>query len=301
MKILITGGTGFVGRQLVTLLSTQHKITVLSRNEKKAISVLGEIPRIITTLDEFDNLDHFDVVINLAGEPIAEKRWTEEQKNELCQSRWSITSQLTNLINNGKNPPTCFISASAIGYYGAQSLTPIDEAALPHNEFTHQLCQEWERLALLAQSESTRVCIVRIGVVLDANGGALSKMLPAFKLGLGGKIASGKQGMSWIHLRDLIRLIQFLMVESNCNGIFNATAPNPVSNKEFGQTLARHLKRPALLPVPNIMLKLALGDMSKLLTEGQYVIPQRLIDSGFDFNYPTIDRALKQIIGLKSH
>ncbi len=297
MKILITGGTGFVGRQLVTLLTTQHKVTVLSRDKEKAISILGEIPRIIISLNEFDNLDHFDAVINLAGEPIAQKRWTETQKQELCQSRWDITSELSELINNGKNPPACFISASAVGYYGAQSPTPVDETARPHNEFTHQLCQEWERLALLARSESTRVCIIRIGVVLDADGGALARMLPAFKLGLGGPIADGRQGMSWIHLRDLIQIIQFLMNEPKCNGIFNATAPNPVSNKEFSRTLARNLKRPALIPVPAIMLRLALGEMSSLLTEGQYVIPQKLIDSGFEFNYPTLDRALIQITG----
>ena len=173
------------------------------------------------------------------------------------------------------------------------------KTALPHNEFTHQLCQEWERLASLAQSQATRVCIIRIGIVLDASGGALAKMLPAFRLGLGGPIADGKQGMSWIHLRDLIQIIQFLMNEPECNGIFNATAPNPVSNKKFSQTLARSLKRPAIIPVPRFLLKLALGEMSSLLTEGQYVIPQKLIDSGFEFNYPTLDRALEQIIGSK--
>ncbi|RYV01872.1 TIGR01777 family protein [Shewanella sp. OPT22] len=299
MKILITGGTGFIGQQLVPLLSTQHKITVLSRDTKKAIDVLGEIPRIINTLDEFNHLDHFDVIINLAGEPIVGKRWTEQQKQQLCQSRWEITSKLSQLISKSEKPPACFISASAIGYYGTQSSSPVDESARPNNEFIHQLCQEWERLALLSQSESTRVCIIRIGIVLDANGGALSKMLPPFKLGLGGPIASGKQGMSWIHLRDLIRVIQYLISESTCKGCFNATAPNPVSNLVFSKALAKHLKRPAILPMPSLVLNLAMGEMSKLLTEGQFVIPQRLIDTGFEFNYPTIDRAFKQITGSR--
>ncbi|WP_133408591.1 TIGR01777 family oxidoreductase [Parashewanella tropica] len=295
MKILITGGTGFIGQALVPLLCTEHKVTVLTRNLNNAKAKLGDIPRFILNLDQFKNLDNFDVVINLAGEPIADKPWTREQKAKLCHSRWDVTARLVDLFQNSENPPHCLISASAVGYYGRQKVTPIDEDSAPHNEFTHHLCQEWERLALLAQTELTRVCTMRIGVVLDSSGGALQRMLTPFKLGLGGKIASGQQGMSWIHRRDVIRVIQYLMNTPSCQGVYNTTSPNPVSNKLFSKTLAKSLHRPALFPLPRFVAEKMFGEMSDILTEGQYVVPQRLLDEGFKFSYPTIDSAMTQI------
>ncbi|RLV58804.1 TIGR01777 family protein [Parashewanella curva] len=295
MKILITGGTGFIGQALVPLLCTEHKVTVLTRSPNKAKAKLGEIPRLILNLDQLKSLDKFDVVINLAGEPIAEKPWTHKQKAKLCHSRWDVTAKLVELCQKSDQPPHTFISASAVGYYGRQKATPVDENSVPHNEFTHHLCQEWERLALLAQTERTRVCIMRIGVVLDSNGGALQRMITPFKLGLGGKIASGQQGMSWIHRRDVIRIIQYLMKTSSCNGVYNTTSPNPVSNKLLTKTLARSLHRPALFPLPRFVAEKLFGEMADILTEGQYVVPQRLLDEDFKFSYPTIDSAMAQI------
>ncbi|MGB0895396.1 MAG: TIGR01777 family oxidoreductase [Parashewanella sp.] len=296
MKILITGGTGFIGSDLVTLLSTQHKICVLTRNVKKAQKKLGNIPTFIDSLNQLDELNEFDVVINLAGEPIVGKKWTEKQKIKLCHSRWDATQQLVQLIQKSANPPKCFISASAIGFYGRQQEQLLDENAAYSDEFTHQLCHEWERIALQA-SEKTRVCITRIGIVLGDNGGALEKMLPAYKFGLGGRIANGKQGMSWIHKRDLLRLFQFLMADDKCQGIYNATAPYPVSNSEFNKVLGNRLRRPTLLPMPAFLLNMIMGEMSELLTTGQYVIPKRAIEEGFTFNYPKLENAIGQIIG----
>ncbi|MCL1077772.1 TIGR01777 family protein [Parashewanella spongiae] len=297
MNILITGGTGFIGRQLVALLSTHHQITVLTRNPTRAAENLGSRPEFIFSLEQLNDLNDYDLIINLAGEPIVQKRWTTEHKNTLCKSRWDITAKLSELILNSSEPPSCFISASAIGYYGRQNATSISEGSPPTPEFTHHLCHEWERLALLAQNDNTRVCILRIGVVLGCKGGALEKMLPLFKYGLGGPISSGKQGMSWIHERDLLRLIQFLMSHQDCRGVFNATAPNPVSNRELSKTLGRVLKRPAFIPMPSFVLKMLMGEMSDLLTEGQYVSPQKAMGAGFEFNYPTLNNALTQILG----
>ena len=298
MKILITGGTGFIGQQLVALLCTQHQITVLTRNTHNAKKILGDLPRYIENLNELDNLNQYDTVINLAGEPILNKRWSKQQKEELCQSRWQITAKLSELIAKSSNPPCCFISASAVGYYGDQGATfPVNESTLPHNEFTHQLCQEWERLALLAQSHLTRVCILRIGIVLGHNGGALSRMLPAFKLGLGGVIAKGNQAMSWIHIRDLLRMIQFLIAQNECQGVFNATSPNPISNRGFTKTLGKILRRPSFMAMPQFALNMIMGEMSCLLTKGQYALPKNIMTHGFVFNYPELESALKQIIG----
>ncbi|MBE8167237.1 MAG: TIGR01777 family protein [Shewanella sp.] len=297
MKILITGGTGFIGRQLVALLSTHHQITVLTRSPKRAADILGSRPIFLISLDQLTDLNDFDLVINLAGEPIVQKRWTPEHKNILCHSRWDVTAKLSELFLKSSEPPSGFISASAVGYYGRQNTISLSENALPHQEFTHHLCHEWERQAFLAQNQNTRVCVIRIGVVLGANGGALEKMLPPFKYGLGGPISSGKQGMSWIHERDLLRLIQYLMSHQDCQGVFNATAPNPVSNKEFSKALGSALNRPAFIPMPAFVLKMLMGEMSDLFVEGQYVIPKKILEANFEFNYPTLDNALAQIIG----
>lgn len=299
MNILITGASGFVGSQLVNLLSPDHQLTLLTRSPENAAAKLGAAHRYLADLDNLANLDSFDAVINLAGEPIAGKRWSSNQKEAICQSRWQITHKISALIKDSDNPPSTFISASAVGFYGRQGEQHINEdfnlSQQSKSEFTHRVCSQWEQEALNAASDSTRVCIVRIGLVLGAHGGALAKMLPAFKLGLGGPIANGKQGMSWIHQTDLIRLIEFMLNNKQCSGIYNGCAPAPVSNKVFTHAMGTALKRPTCIPAPAFGLKLALGEMSTLLIDGQYVVPQKALADGFEFNYATIDEAFSEI------
>lgn len=192
MKILLTGGTGLIGRRLIARLQAlHHDITVVTRSPEKARQVLGAGIDIWKNLADRQNLDGFDAVINLAGEPIADKRWTEEQKQLLCSSRWNITEKLVELIRNSHTPPSVLISGSAVGYYGDLGEVVVTEEEPPHNEFTHKLCAQWERIACAAQSDNTRVCLLRTGVVLAPKGGILAKMLPPFRLGLGGPIGNG--------------------------------------------------------------------------------------------------------------
>lgn len=295
MNILITGATGFIGRHLAAKL-TDHQLTILSRDIDNAAKELGTHHTFIEDISQLDHLDNFDAVINLAGEPIVAKRWTKNQKIRICQSRWGITQKLSQLIASSQHAPHTFISASAVGYYGRQGEQPIDEQSQFHDEFSHQICHKWEQLALEADSATTRVCIARIGIVLGKNGGALSKMLPPFKLGLGGPIGKGKQGMSWIHQDDLVRLIIWMLTTPTTRGIYNATSPNPVSNLDFSAALGKALNRPAKIIAPPLALRLAMGEMSELLTEGQYVLPSHALSEGFTFKFADINSALTTIV-----
>lgn len=300
MRVLVTGGTGLIGQALIkVLLQHDYSVVLLSRNKDRVKhSFPTPIPRfesIVETLDDVD-FNKIQAVINLAGEPIVNKRWSEKQKSTLCNSRWQLSSLLSSKILAAETPPDVFISGSAIGIYGRQGDKHIDESFQDFNpEFSSRLCCEWEARALKAQTAKTRVCLLRTGIVLDPSGGALAKMLPAFRLGLGGPIASGEQGMSWIHIQDMVSIIMFLLKEPGMHGAFNATAPEPVSNKVFSQALAKQLHRPCIFKVPAFVLKLAMGEMSDLLIYGQYVYPKRLLDAGFQFHYRALDNALKQI------
>ncbi|MEL3927530.1 TIGR01777 family oxidoreductase [Aeromonas enteropelogenes] len=297
MKILITGGTGFIGRRLVAHLKVNHEVVVLSRQGSRAYTLLGHDIKVLDSLDRLDDLNDVDAVINLAGEPIAAGRWSEQRKQLLCDSRWLLTEQLVDLIKLSTTPPKVLINASAIGWYGRQDDAPLDEQCqTPHDEFTHQLCQQWETLAQEARSRLTRVCIVRIGLVLGTDGGALPKMLPPYRFGLGGPMGAGNQVMSWIHVQDLVRAILFLLEHGECDGIFNGTAPHPVSNREFSQALAHTLHRPHLFFVPAALLRLMMGEASDLLLTGQHVLPARLQQAGFHFTYPELPQALTNLL-----
>ena len=297
MKILITGGTGFIGRRLVAHLKVQHEVMVLTRQGNRAYDLLGHDIKLLDNLDRLDDLNDVDIVINLAGEPIAAGRWSESRKQLLCNSRWLLTEQLVDLVKLSSTPPKLLLNASAIGWYGRQGDEPLDERCNhPHDEFTHRLCQQWEQLALQARSPQTRVCILRIGLVLGQDGGALPKLLPPYRLGLGGPMGSGRQIMSWIHIQDLVRALLFLLEHEECDGIFNGTAPQPVDNRTFSQSLARSLRRPHLLCVPAGALRLLMGESADLLLTGQHVLPARLQQAGFHFTYPELPQALDDLL-----
>ena len=296
MRILVTGGTGLIGSHLVPILNQHARVMVLTRNVSQAEMILTHHVHYVSKLDAFENLDQFDAVINLAGEPIVDQRWSEQRKRALEDSRWGVTQKLVDLINTGSSPPSVLISGSAIGYYGRQGEQEVDESFdKPFDEYSHQLCRKWEEIALQASSDKTRVCILRTGIVLSRKGGALEKMLPLFRLGLGGPIASGQQYMSWIHLDDMVNGILYLLTHQECDGIFNMTAPEPVTNREFSQTLAKQLHRPCFLTTPGFALRLMMGEMADLLLHGQRVVPTRLMEAGFEFGYPTLKGALSQL------
>ncbi len=295
MNILITGATGLIGRALVTQWQTEHQLHILSRTPVKARELLALDANYSQSLDEI-NLNQIDAVVNLAGEPIADKRWTESQKQKICHSRWQLTEALAEKIQQCSTPPKVLISGSAIGFYGRQGSTVVTEEYKSfYPEFSHDICARWENLAQRAASAQTRVCLLRTGIVLSNKGGALGKMLPLFKLGLGGPIGDGQQFMSWIHLDDIVRLIDFLLQRDDLSGPFNATAPRPVSNKQLSQLLAERFGKKAPFTVPAFVLRLAFGEMADLLLFGQNVQPKRLQDSGFQFHYPQLKDALNAL------
>lgn len=295
MRILLTGATGLIGTALVDLWQQYHQITVLTRSVSKAQQKLDSAITMVTRLDQVD-FNQIDVVVNLAGEPIAGKRWSESQKKRICQSRWQLTEELVGLIQQATTPPHTLLNASAVGFYGRQSSESIDESYQSYYpEFSHDVCARWENLANRAKSASTRVCIVRIGIVLAPQGGALAKMLPAFKLGLGGRIGNGEQYMSWIHLEDLTAAFDFLLTHAELQGVFNGTSPMAVSNKQWTKLLAERLARPALLPMPAVLVKVLFGEMADLLLFGQNVYPKNLLDAGFLFKYNQLRVALQAL------
>lgn len=298
MKILITGGTGFIGQTLCpTLLAAGHSLTVLSRTPDKVVNIFGNQITPINSLQALPNSDDFDAIINLAGAPIFGGRWTDKRKKILLHSRIDTTRALIEFIGRVERKPKVFLSGSAIGYYGDQGDEIVDETSSSQDGFGHRLCAEWEEQAEKAKAYNVRVCILRTGLVVGKNGGFLQPMLLPFRLGLGGRLGSGDQWMSWIHIEDHVAICLALLEDANLDGKFNLTAPHPVTNKVFVKTLADQLNRPALLPVPEQILKLILGEMSELLIGGQRVVPKRMLDHGFQFKFPELDGALKDVLG----
>jgi uncharacterized protein len=297
MKLLITGATGLIGQAVIAkLMNSQNSLIALTRDVVASRPKLPASVQLVAQLSEVD-FNQLDVVLNLAGEPIANTRWSSTQKQKICQSRWQLTEQIASHINSAQHPPHTFISGSAIGYYGRQGPQPIDEeyqACYP--EFSHQLCKRWESLALAAQSDKTRVCLLRTGIVLANNQGALAKMLPAFKFGLGGPIGDGQQMMSWIHLADMVRVILACINNKALIGAINATAPQPVSNYDFSHGLCQVLHRPCILTTPAWLVKLLFGELSDLLLYGQNVIPNKLQQQDFSFEFPTLTAALTDLL-----
>jgi len=296
MKILVTGGTGFVGQSLCPALAADgHEVVILTRQPAPRLPQ-GRVSA-VTRLDDLDASD-FGGVVNLAGAPIGDARWTEARKKLLLESRVSTTARLVEWMARGKRRPPVLVSASAVGYYGEQGDRPITEDTPPTPGFTHDLCAAWEREATKAGELGVRVCVMRIGVVLDQGGGALAKMLPAFRMGAGGRLGSGKHWFPWIHRADVAAICQWLLANDAAQGAYNVGAPKPVTNAEFTRALGRALGRPTVLPMPEAALKLLFGEMSELLLVSDRMLPKRLLDAGFKFRYPDLDRALAAIFAL---
>lgn len=296
-NVLLTGGTGFIGRSLCKELCLRGaEITVLSRKPEGVPELFGNSAKGIASLEDLDSTARFDSVINLCGEPIADRRWSDSQKERLRKSRIDMTRELVTFLSSMEEKPECLISGSAVGYYGDQGDVVVDESTAAHDEFTHQLCLEWEAEAMKAEDLGIRVSIIRTGLVVGKGGGFLSKMLPPFRAGLGGPIGKGSQWMPWIHMDDIVALILFLIERKEIRGVFNGTAPQPVTNREFINTLASLLKRPSLLPVPALALKLAMGEMSRLLLTGQRALPKAALDAGFVFSFKELRPALKDVL-----
>ncbi len=296
MRVLITGGSGFIGQALSTVLIARGDDVIILSRSPEAVPARKRV-QAVGALHHIEN--QVDAVINLAGAPIVDKRWSDARKQVLRDSRIQLTDALVNWMRQQSQPPAVLVSGSAIGYYGSHADEVLEENAEPMPGFAHELCRDWEQAALEAESFGVRVCLIRTGVVLGPEGGALSKMLPAFRLGLGGPIGDGKQWMSWIHLDDEVGAIIYLLDNPSLHGPFNLTAPEPVPNEVFSRTLARVLRRPAFMRVPATIMKLMLGEASELLVEGQRVVPENLHTAGYEFQQPRLEDALRKVLDMK--
>ncbi|MEH2358632.1 thylakoid membrane protein ThyD [Nostoc sp.] len=305
MKVAITGATGLVGSRLVQRLHGEgHRIVVLTRNTAFAqkvfpseafpnLEIVGYTPNASGSWQ--NAIASCDGVVNLAGEPIGEGRWTPERKQEILNSRKLGTQKIVEAIANANPKPTVLINASAIGYYGTSETASFDETSVSGNDFLAQVSQAWEAEATKVKDAGVRLVILRFGIVLG-NGGALGKMISPFKLFAGGPIGSGRQWFSWIHVDDLVNLILQALTKPEIEGVYNATAPNPVRMADLSQTLGRVMNRPSWLPVPAFAIEALLGDGAIVVLEGQQVIPKRTVETGFEYKYPNLQSALTQIL-----
>ena len=297
MNILITGGTGFIGSALTkSLIEQGHAVTVLSRSPDKVAETCGSGVKALGSLAQLTAEDRYQVIINLAGAPIVDARWSEARKQLIRESRIGLTKQLIACIARMTVKPELLISGSAIGYYGDQGDTLLTEQSTSCEDFSGRLCADWEAAAKQAEQFSVRVCLIRTGLVIADGGGFLQRMLPPFRLGLGGRLGDGLQWMSWIHRQDWLNIALAMIADTAMQGAYNATAPNPVTNAEFTRILAQCLRRPALLPVPAWLLKTLLGERAQLVLGSQRVLPERLLAQGFKFQYDDLAVALKETL-----
>ena len=302
MRLLLLGCSGFVGRELVPfLLELGHELTIVSRNPQPFPALVSERIACLSldpaaasswsTPDLQGALAAADGVVNLAGEPIAEKRWTPAHRRVLMHSRVATTRLLVEAIAKLPQPPQVLVSGSAVGFYGPSTDATFSEESSSGLDYLAEICRSWEAAAK-AVSPACRLVILRIGIVLGPDGGALGKMLPVFRLGFGGPIGSGRQWMSWIHRHDLCRLVATALEDQTFEGTYNAVAPAPVTMASFTSALGQVMGRPTLLPVPSPILQLLLGDGAQVVLEGQRVMPERLRSQGFGFDYPELNAAL---------
>jgi len=301
MKILMTGGTGFVGKQLTSrFVQDGNEVTILTRSLKES----GQTPKGISYLQGDptqkgpwqDAIKNHDAVINLAGASIF-SRWSEEYKKLIRESRIFTTQNIVEGIPSKADNKFTFFSTSAVGYYGFHGDEELDEESPPGNDFLARMAVEWEGEALKAKDKGARVVIARFGIVLGEKGGALGQMVPLFKKFIGGPIGSGRQWFSWVHIKDLAEAFAFLIKHSEISGPVNVCSPNPLRNKDLAKALGKALRRPSFFPAPGFMIKLVLGEFGSVILEGQRVLPRQLLKQGFAFQYSDIDQALHNILG----
>jgi len=298
MKVLVTGSTGFVGLALLRdLAGEEHIVARLVRPSSKAEGEGVRWDPEAGTVD-IDGLERLDAVVHLAGENIAEGRWTAEKKARIRDSRIKGTRLLCESLHRLQRPPKTLVAASAVGYYGDRGNEVLREDSPTGSGFLAQVCREWEEATGPAARKGIRVVNLRIGMVLSASGGALAKMLPAFRAGAGGRIGSGRQYVSWIALPDLVGAIRHALETESLEGPVNAVAPEPVTNREFTDTLARVLSRPAIVPLPALAARLAFGEMAdELILASARVTPAKLLSSGYRFLYPGLEGTLRHLLG----
>lgn len=302
MKILISGASGLVGTHLIpTLKAKNHEIYRLVRKTPEGGDEIRWDSEKGFSETERAKLENFDAVVHLAGDNVASENWSEEKKRKIRDSRVLGTRVLVDALKSLKNPPRIFVSASAIGFYGNREDEILTEDSARGEGFLPEVCDAWEMESEKAEEFGARVVMPRIGVVLAKDGGALEKMLTPFKFGVGGRVGSGKQWMSWITLEDLIGIIHFALENEKLSGVVNATAPNPATNAEFTKTFGKVLHRPAILPVPEFAVKLMFGEMGEtLLLQGARVLPERLLENGFEFKFPNLEEAMKSVLDKKN-
>lgn len=293
MKILIAGGTGFIGKHLTkSFIKNGDKVTILTRNLN-----IKSIIENVEMIDKLDSQNYYDCIINLSGEKINNKKWSETFKKELYDSRINPTKSITDYIENAITKPKLFLSGSAISFYGTHPDRIFTEKSLNGQNFSSKLCKDWEDIARKAVEFNVRTVFLRTGLVLGKEGGILKEMIPSFKLFLGMSIGSGKQFMSWIHIDDYIKAINYIINEPSISGPVNLVSPNPSTNQVFSETLAKALKTKMLLKMPEFVAKILFGEMAEeLLINGQKVYPSKLVDADFNFSYPKLDNALNDLL-----
>jgi len=297
LRVTLTGATGLIGLRLLAALRERGaEVTVLTRAPERARARLGEVEAVAWDPTRepapVAALRGRDAVVHMAGEPVAQ-RWTARAREAIAQSRTLGTRHLVAGLAAARPGPRALVSSSAIGYYGVHGEEPLDEDAPPGTDFLAGVCVEWEAAAAAARALGTRVATVRTGVVLDRAGGALAKMLPPFRLGLGGPVAGGRQYVSWIHADDVVGMVLAALADERWSGPVNATAPQPATNRELARALGRVLGRPALLPVPALALRALYGEMAEIVTGGARVLPARALVLGYQFAYPQLEPALR--------
>lgn len=298
MRILITGGTGLIGRHLcIALLAEGHELTVLSRDPSSVPEKCGAGVHAMATLRDYSPDRFFDAVINLAGEPIVDAYWSARRKRVLWDSRVSLTRELVGRIVAADHSPSVLISGSAVGYYGNRGDDALDEADRAGGDFGAQLCKAWEEAAHAAEQAGVRVCVLRTGLILSKQGGLLGRMLLPFKIALGARLGDGKQWMSWVHIDDYVAMVLQLLHDTRASGPYNMTAPQPVTNAGFTTLLANALHRPALFAAPGWLLKLVMGERAVMLLEGQKVLPRRMTAAGYRFQFASLEHALADLLG----
>jgi uncharacterized protein (TIGR01777 family) len=306
LRVTVTGATGLIGPSLVGSLRHQgSEVTVLTRDPQRATDRLGDVEVVgwdpMRETAPAGALVGRDAVVHMAGAPVSQ-RWSAKAKQEIRESRTIGTRNLISGIAGvaqegpGGARPSALVSSSAIGYYGPHGEEPLDEDAAPGSDFLAEVCVEWEHAAAAARELGVRVTQVRTGVVLDSDGGALSKMLPPFRLGVGGPVAGGRQYISWIHAQDLVGIMLAALQDDRWSGPVNATAPEPVTNREFSKVLGRVLGRPALLPVPGAALHVLYGEMAEIITSGARVMPAKPLVLGYEFAHPQLEEALRSAL-----